>query len=552
MASRAFAILVIVCAFAAARAETLKFLGTFEDASNEITFRLTLEATRTNPKDNYSVSGAIKAADGDYKVAGTYYAKSGKLRGTVRRQNALAGKPSFNQPIDGQIQPGGNKLIAKCTLLSPKTKVAMPVTFDAYKVADTKETESNIRAFVLDRVAGSATPDMRVDHLRGTATVKTFPPTGGSVERTIKFTPLPIAFAFGGKWTFTVDAGSIPTDEYCPVKIILNYLDNDPKNNDPGGATITFDLSKGVRSFQKTITWNCSGPNGFQGVSFAHSNAGPYVLYSLKSIKKQEFDRLTAGANAQPAGSSGSRTAGPTTTGDGSAGANVATLRTMSIRGDVTVRTQTATTWEPIKPSTVLDAGTRISVAPESSLTLQLPNGATIEVEGGTEFAIEDLSPTGGQARAIVRINVGALLYRHRQGLDQRMRSDFIVRAAECTTASRGTEFRISYDPKAGMVRLDLRDGKVEFDPGRGLDKMNLEAPTTLTWKLSDGYGANWLGRLRLALDDARPLGPQIQRNSLPCGNYFPRSDSRKGFAVREQMKDTNDSRICSSLSASE
>lgn len=452
-------------------AERLKFRGAFQDERNAIEFVLRMEATRTDPKANYTVSGVIASADGDYRVSGTLYAKTGKLRASVLRKNAVAGKPDFNQPLDGQLQPQGNKLIAKCLLLSPRTKVAMSVTFEAYKVEDSKESGAEITAYIRDKVAGSTSPDLVVNDLKGMATIRNRTASGQFVERVIRFTPLPPAFAFGGKWTFTLDASSIPKDEYCNFKVSLNYLDNTARS-----PYLEFDLSKGERTFSKTMTWNSPG-NGYNGVSFTLNQEGPYVQYRVQKLKKTEFDRLTAEYNQSP-GTGGTPNDGGRAWGTG----GPVTLRTTAIRGDVQIRPRSATDWAPLTGASILSPGTMISVGPESSATLQLPDGSVITIQAGTELRVEDLSAAGGQARALVRIMAGSILYRH-DGLSSIRRSDFVIAAAEATASVRGTDFTMTFNPKDNTIRIELRHGKLEFDPGRGLGKIPLEAPTTLTWK---------------------------------------------------------------------
>lgn len=492
-----------------AAAERLKFIGTFQEEANRIEFRLTFEATRTDSKANYAVAGKITARDGDYTVSGTFFAKTGKLRANVRRKNDIPGKPDYEKPLDGQIQPGGNKMTLKCVLLSPATRYPMDVAFDAYKVKDSKEEDAQIQVFQFDQVAGGTSADLRVDHFAGSAVVLSRNKQGERVERMVKFTPLPKAFAFGGKMTFKLDASSIPADEFCPVKLVLNYLDNDPKNNDPYGATITFDLSKGQRCFSKTLSWDCPGPSGFQGISITHNNSGPYYLYKVASMKRRDFDALTSSYNvAQGVGttntgsatnpSTGSSTGRSTGTSTGSvSGGNTTTtggtkplattvaLMVTGIKGDVVVKPRNSTDWTPMTSTTALTAGMAISVDPDSSLTLQMPNGATIVLEGGTELRLEDLSPSGGQARAIVRMMAGSLIYRH-QGRNDTIKSDFVIRANECVTSVRGTDFTMTYSPKEGTVRIDLREGKLDFTPSPNQQALPLEGPTTITWKITN------------------------------------------------------------------
>jgi ferric-dicitrate binding protein FerR (iron transport regulator) len=130
----------------------------------------------------------------------------------------------------------------------------------------------------------------------------------------------------------------------------------------------------------------------------------------------------------------------------------------------------------------VLPPRTLIDVDPDSSATFQLPDGATLTLQGGTIITIEELTPSGGQARIMVRVAMGAIIYRHQADARGRFaRSDFMVRINDGVYSTRGTAFSLKFDPNSGMVTLSLTDGQLEFDPGHGLQKMLLDAPTTMT-----------------------------------------------------------------------
>ena len=101
---------------------------------------------------------------------------------------------------------------------------------------------------------------------------------------------------------------------------------------------------------------------------------------------------------------------------------------------------------------------------------------------------VEELTPSGGQARVIVRLMMGEILYRHtRDAAANIVKGDFVIRMNESVTSTRGTEFSLKFDPSSGMMTLNLTDGQVEFDPGHGLQKMLLEAPTTVNVSVKGG-----------------------------------------------------------------
>ncbi len=473
--------LVVLGLCCTSMAETLKFRGAFNDQANKIEFTLNLTLTRTDPKATFTVAGSVTAADGDYTVSGSFYPTTKKLKGLVKRKGLNA---PFEQPIDGTLQPDGNTLNVTTVLLSPHTRTDMKVAFAAKKTSDSAEANATIRAFSRDRVAGNLeNPELTVDDKAGRVTLRTRDSKGKPVEWNVYFTPLPQAFAFGGKWDFAVDATAVPATEYCNLQIQLCYLDNDHKNaSGQPDPYIVFDLRNGERKFKKTVTWNCPGPPGYQGVSFSFgSSGGPIVLYKVIEIKRSEFDRLTAAYNQSGTGQL--QPSGVVRGGTLPEKPGTAALRSVTVKGSVTVRRRTDTDWTPIKPDSVLDAGTVVSVGPESEATMQLPNGATIVIRAGSELRVEDLSPTGGQAGAQVRLLVGSLHYRGGPATGPGTR----VMVAECTASTRGTEFTLTFDPKTNLVVLRLTDGKVDFEPGRGLEKILLEAPTTLTWTASGG-----------------------------------------------------------------
>lgn len=476
-------ILLILSVFGSA--EQLKFVGSWKHRDHPIEFKVSLTATRPDARTNYTVGGTLQAKDGDYSISGTLYAKTAKMKGMVRRKNPLPGKPDFEQPIDGTLDASRNTLTLTCTLLSPITRVPLDVTMKAHKVSDSAEAEATLKVFKQGATQGSV-PEMAVDTKNGFLRVRLRGRDGKDADHTIKFTPLPPAIAFGAKWTFSIDASSIPAEIYIPVKVSLSYIDNSSTT-----PYVEFDLSKGDRKLSKTITWNSPGIASYQGIGFMWSNStGVFVSYSIVQMKRGDFDRLTRDLN-QTAGAGGAVTSGSGTTSDlGSSGSSarggVVTLRPVSTTGEVWVRTSSDKPETRLRNDMILGPGTIIDVDPESSATFQLPNGATVVLAAGTSLRVEQLSATGGQAAVQVRVLVGELLYRHR-GTSSTATAGFVVRAGETTASTRGTEFTLKFDPKQSTLQINLRDGKLDFDPGGGLPKMQLEAPNTLTWRLSGG-----------------------------------------------------------------
>lgn len=53
-------------------AETMKFVGPFEDSASQFQLILNVSVSRPGSSGNYTISGKIKAKDGDYSVLGPF------------------------------------------------------------------------------------------------------------------------------------------------------------------------------------------------------------------------------------------------------------------------------------------------------------------------------------------------------------------------------------------------------------------------------------------------------------------------------------------------
>lgn len=158
-------------------------------------------------------------------------------------------------------------------------------------------------------------------------------------------------------------------------------------------------------------------------------------------------------------------------------------LTAAQVTGDVSYRlTGGGSDFKPLSVGTVLTNKMEIDVDPDSSAILILPNGGTVTIKGGTRLRLEDLTPVGGQARVIVRLLMGEVIYRHAaNAAANSVRGDFVLHVNESVTSSLGTEFTAKFDPKTFMLTLELREGKIEFNPGRGVQPVLLTAPTVFT-----------------------------------------------------------------------
>lgn len=161
-----------------------------------------------------------------------------------------------------------------------------------------------------------------------------------------------------------------------------------------------------------------------------------------------------------------------------------ASLTASQITGDVSYRsTGGGSDYTPLTAGTVLTSKMEIDVAPESSATLKLPNGAIVTVKGGTRLRLEELTSSGGMARVIVRMLTGEVVYRHAaDAAASSVRGDFVLHMNESVTSSLGTEFTAKFDPKTNMLTIDLREGKLEFKPAKHLEPILLTAPTVFTF----------------------------------------------------------------------
>ena len=160
-----------------------------------------------------------------------------------------------------------------------------------------------------------------------------------------------------------------------------------------------------------------------------------------------------------------------------------ASVTASQVTGDVSFRTiGGGSDYRPLTTGTVLTSKMEIDVDPEGSATLRLPNGGIITIKGGTRLRLEELTSSGGQARVVVRMMMGEVLYRHAaNAAANTVRGDFVIRMNESVTSSLGTEFSAKFDAKTFMVTIDLREGKLEINPGMKLDPSILEAPQVFT-----------------------------------------------------------------------
>ena len=155
---------------------------------------------------------------------------------------------------------------------------------------------------------------------------------------------------------------------------------------------------------------------------------------------------------------------------------------TTSVTGDVTYRnTGGGSDYRPLTSGTVLTNRMEVDAALDGSATFRLPNGGTIKLQGGTRLRVEELTANGGQVRSVIRVITGELIYQH-LGQSSVVRSDLDIRVADVVASVRGTEFTLKFNEKTGQLSIDLRDGRLEVNPGHGVAPITLLAPTVFTF----------------------------------------------------------------------
>ncbi|MBL8059905.1 MAG: FecR domain-containing protein [Chthonomonas sp.] len=478
--------LLLVCGVAFA--EQLKFQGTFDLQSSQLLLTCTL--ARPNSTSNYTLAGTIKSEDGQYTLSGTGYYKTGKIRGFARRGT---GTSKFEQPVNGTIGAGAQSVTMVCAIMDPKAKVLKGVQFRCDR-QDTKDPNELIPVYVRTKTyASPGNKHMAIDFDKGTGTIGAS--VGNEAEKPypIRFSPVPKAVAFGTVWEFWLDASAVPKEASRGFKMSATYIDKSAPS-----PYIDFEMGRGSeRIFRKSITWNIKDGFDMQGIYFQNSSAEFVTVYfKLQQMKRGEYERLVgvvnsgSGTNSITPKPPANTTSKPptTTTTTPKPPTHPSQLSAGTVKGDVGVRLPGKVDYEPLKPGMVLPPKTMIDVDPDSSATFTLPNGATLTLRGGTQMMVEELTPSGGQARVMVRLMFGEILYRHtRNAAANVVKGDFMIRTNTAVTSSRGTEFSLKFDPDSGMLVLNLTDGQVEFDPGHGLEKMVLDAPTTVTLSAKGG-----------------------------------------------------------------
>ncbi len=333
-----------------------------------------------------------------------------------------------------------------------------------------------------------------VDGFSGTLTWKNFAKKDGNfIDQTFKFYVPKSVYRPGEIFEWFAD-GTTTDHAAIPVAMIIlrsHYL-NRPAQSPYYGvvgmdtSTSGFNESVGWRSTQKIKVVEPNGMN--DRLRFVVGIVGD-VLEWLYRPELRPKGAKDAGLPAKPAEDTNSTTKPPKDVDDSGIGRSTtissppASVTASQVTGDVSFRTiGGGSDYRPLTTGTVLTSKMEIDVDPEGSATLRLPNGGIITIKGGTRLRLEELTSSGGQARVVVRMMMGEVLYRHAaNAAANTVRGDFVIRMNESVTSSLGTEFSAKFDAKTFMVTIDLREGKLEFNPGMKLDPIILEAPQVFT-----------------------------------------------------------------------
>ena len=429
---------------------------------------------------NWTVRGTLKPiGESAIDVSGTLYQATGKL--------ALKGP--------GLIQISGTYSVAKGTIdLSYMIYLGDDVRRVCYNA-------KNVETVWVLEPGYPKTPDkpdenihlVTVDGFAGTLTWKNYAKKDGKfIDQTFKFYVPKSVYRPGEVFEWFAD-GTTTDHAAIPVAMIIlrsHYL-NRPAQSPYYGvvgmdtSTSGFNESVGWRSTQKIKVVEPKGMN--DRLRFVVGIVGD-VLEWLYRAEVRPKGAKDAAPPAKPATDTNTTTKPPKDVDDSGRGPTTSSappsLTASQVTGDASFRISGGgSDYRPLTVGTVLTNRMEIDVAPDSSATLRLPNGAIVTVKGGTRLRLEDLTSTGGQARVVVRMMMGEIIYRHTaNAAATAVRGDFVLRMNESVTSSLGTDFTAKFDSKTFLITLDLREGKLEFNPGMKLDPIILEAPQVFSF----------------------------------------------------------------------
>jgi hypothetical protein len=116
----------------------------------------------------------------------------------------------------------------------------------------------------------------------------------------------------------------------------------------------------------------------------------------------------------------------------------------------------------PLEKDEYVRVGDRILTSFKASVTLQAPDGSTIEVKPYSLIRVDELNETG-KARLFILGEIKANV-----GGSRSIGSDFNVTTPTSTASIRGTKFSVLYDPVADVSLVSVTEHAVDVTPAEG------------------------------------------------------------------------------------
>lgn len=432
---------------------------------------------------NWTVRGTLFPGDGSVSLTGTLYA-SGKL--------ALKGEGL--RDVDGSYSAADGTI--KLTYRGTSELYGFgPHSYVCYHAKNLETVWALEPGY--PKIPAKADENINLvvtDSFSGTLTWKNYAKKDGNfIDQTFKFYVPKSTYRPGEVFEMFVD-GSGTDHTALPVTMIVirsAYV------NRPAASPYysVLGIDNGDSQYGRQVGWRPSGkvtvqpPNGTNDrLRFVIGIVGDVLEWWYRPevrVKGAKESSSTAKPVVKPnTGSTGGGGASDDKGDDTAKPPSPASLTASQVTGDVSYRvTGGGSDYMPLTAGTVLTNKMEIDADPDSSATLRLPNGAIVTIKGGTRVRLEDLTPSGGQARVSVRLLMGEIIYRHNANSpSQSVRGDFVILTNTAVTSTRGTEFTAKFDAKTFMLTLDLREGKLEFNPGMNLKPIMLEAPTVFSF----------------------------------------------------------------------
>jgi hypothetical protein len=113
--------------------------------------------------------------------------------------------------------------------------------------------------------------------------------------------------------------------------------------------------------------------------------------------------------------------------------------------------------WCPVEKDTVLKQGDEISCDPDGSVTLQFADNSTVVVRNTTQLKIATFFTEGGVVRTEILLKMGEVAAKVNKS--EATKSDFVIKEPTATASTRGTAFRVFYDPGSGRGLFSVTEG---------------------------------------------------------------------------------------------